>query len=101
MERARGDEAREAITRCLEARVGAWFSGEGRHAVADRVRLRQMNMALALAVSRWFELAQEGDGSARMGAWLDEVEGRAVRREASARAEAFRLVREWLEGCSD
>jgi hypothetical protein len=35
-----------------------------------------------------------------MRSWLDEVERRAVRRGAEARAEAFRLAREWLEGCS-
>jgi hypothetical protein len=91
---------RERITRCLEARAAAWFGGEGRRAVADRVRLRQMNMAIALAVSRWLELPDAADARAGMRAWLDEVEGRAVRREAAARAEAFGLVREWLDACS-
>lgn len=90
---------RERITRCLEARAASWFGGNGRHAVADRVRLRQMNMAVALAVSRWLELPED-EATTGMRAWLDEVEARALRREATARAEAFRLVREWLEGCS-
>jgi hypothetical protein len=90
----------DAVTRCLEAQVSAWFGGEGRGLVADRVRLRQMNMAIALAVSRWLELAEGEDPLARMRAWLDEVEDRAVRREATARAEAFRRVRAWLAACS-
>jgi hypothetical protein len=90
----------EDVTRCLEARAAAWFGGEGRRVVADRVRLRQANMAIALAVSRWLELADGEDGLARMRAWLDEVENRAVRRDAAARADAFRRVRGWLSGCS-
>jgi hypothetical protein len=90
----------EDVTRCLEARAAAWFGGEGRSVVADRVRLRQANMAIALAVSRWLELADGEDGLARMRAWLDEVEDRAVRRDAAARADAFRRVRGWLSGCS-
>ena len=94
-------DPRERITRCLEAHAAAWFGGDGRRGVTDRVRLRQMNMAIALAVSRWLEFARDGDASVRMGLWLDEVEGRALRRGASARAEAFRLVREWLGGCAD
>jgi hypothetical protein len=90
---------RERITRCLEARAASWFGGNGRHAVADRVRLRQMNMAVALAVSRWLELPED-EATTGMRAWLDEVEARALRREATARAEAFRLVRAWFEACS-
>jgi hypothetical protein len=90
----------EDVTRCLEARAAAWFGSEGRRVVADRVRLRQANMAIALAVSRWLELADGEDGLARMRAWLDEVEDRAVRRDAAARADAFRRVRSWLSGCS-
>ena len=90
----------DEITRCLEAQAAAWFGGEGRRAVADRVRLRQANMAIALAVSRWLELAETEDARARMRAWLDEVEERAVRRDAVARADAFRRVRAWLAGCS-
>jgi hypothetical protein len=90
----------EDVTRCLEARAAAWFGGEGRRVVADRARLRQANMAIALAVSRWLELADGEDGLARMRAWLDEVEDRAVRRDAAARAGAFRRVRGWLSGCS-
>jgi hypothetical protein len=95
-----GHEAHEQTTRCLEAQVGAWFSGEGRRTVADRVRLRQMNMAVALAASRWLELVEAGDPLPRMHAWLDDVEDRAARRKATARAEAFRRVRAWLVGCS-
>lgn len=92
--------SRDAITRCLEARAAAWFGGEGSRDIADRVRLRQMNMAIALAVSRWLELAESEDALPRMRAWLDDVEDRAVRRDATARAEAFRGVRAWLAGCS-
>ena len=90
----------DGITRCLETQAAAWFGGEGRRAVADRVRLRQTNMAIALAVSRWLEFAEREEALARMLAWLDEVEARAVTREATARAEAFRRVRDWLVGCS-
>jgi hypothetical protein len=57
-------------------------------------------MAIALALSRWLELAEGEDAPARMGAWLDAVEDRAVRRDATARADAFRRVRAWLAGCS-
>ncbi|MGH3040855.1 MAG: hypothetical protein ACRDNG_03790 [Gaiellaceae bacterium] len=90
----------DGITRCLEGQTAAWFGGEGRRVAADRVRLRQMNMAIALAVSRWLELEEGEDALARMRAWLDEVEERAVRRDAVARADAFRRVRAWLAGCS-
>jgi hypothetical protein len=90
----------DGITRCLETQVSVWFGGEGSRDVADRVRLRQMNMAIALAVSRWLELAEGEDALPRMRAWLDDVEERAVRRDATARADAFRRVRAWLEGCS-
>jgi hypothetical protein len=90
----------DGITRCLEAHASAWFGGEGRRIVSDRVRLRQMNMAIALAVSRWLELAEADETLPRMGAWLEEVEDRALRRDAAARAEAFRRVRGWLAGCS-
>jgi hypothetical protein len=88
------------VTACVEAKAAAWFGGGGRRAVGDRAALRQMNMALALALSRWLEWAPEPGAPARMRAWLDEVEGRAVRRGAAARAEAFGLMREWLEGCA-
>jgi hypothetical protein len=90
----------DGITRCLETQAAAWFGGEGRRVVSDRVRLRQMNMAIALAASRWLELAEGEDALPRMRAWLDDVEDRAVRRDATARAEAFRRVRAWLAGCS-
>jgi hypothetical protein len=90
----------DGITRCLEAQASAWFGGEGRRMVSDRVRLRQTNMAIALAVSRWLELAEGENALLRMRAWLDDVEDRAVRRDATARAEAFRRVRAWLAGCA-
>lgn len=57
-------------------------------------------MAIALALSRWLELAEGEDALSRMRAWLDDVEERAVRRDATARAEAFRRVRAWLAGCA-
>jgi hypothetical protein len=57
-------------------------------------------MAIALAVSRWLELSEGEEALPRMRAWLDEVEDRAVRRDATARADAFRRVRAWLAGCS-
>jgi hypothetical protein len=87
------------LTRCFEAKVAAWFAGLGRRSVADRADLRQMNMALALALSRWLEWAPEADAPARMRSWLDEVERRAVRRGAGARAGAVRLARNWLDEC--
>jgi hypothetical protein len=34
-----------------------------------------------------------------MRSWLDEVERRAVRRGADARADAVRLARTWLDEC--
>ena len=42
-----------------------------------------MNMAVALAYSRWLEL-DEADAIPAMRRWLDEVEARAVTRRASA-----------------
>ncbi len=85
-------------TRCLEYHIGEWFSGVGRERVEDRKHLRQMNMAVALAYSRWLEL-DEADAIPAMRRWLDEVEARAVTRRASARAEAIRQVRRWLDSC--
>jgi hypothetical protein len=86
-------------TRCFEERIGGWFEGEGRRRVADRAYLRQMNMALALAYSRWIEFADADDAAERMGEWLADVEARAVARRASARAEAIRQARAWFDGC--
>ena len=94
----RADHA--GITRCFEERVGAWFAGEGRERVGDRRSLRQMNMALALALSRWLELAEEDDATAAMRAWLAEVERRAEVRGATARAESFAQARLWFDDCS-
>jgi hypothetical protein len=89
----------EELTRCLEAKAAAWFGGEGRRAVADRASLRQMNMALALVLSRWLELAEHADAPERLRAWLGEVERRALSRRADARAEAVRRALAWLDEC--
>jgi hypothetical protein len=58
-----------------------------------------MNMAIALAASRWNELAVGPEPVAEMRAWLDEVRRRAVVRGARARIEAVDRAREWFEGC--
>jgi hypothetical protein len=88
------------LTACFSQRVAAWFAGEGRAEVADPVYLRQMNMAIALAASRWNEFAEGEDAVGRMHAWLDEVERRAVARNATARVGAIRLARDWFEACA-
>jgi hypothetical protein len=90
-----------AATACFARKVALWFEREGRDLVADPVRLRQMNMAIALAVSRWNEFAADQDAVARMRAWLDEVERRALVRKAEARAEAIKLARSWFDECVD
>ena len=89
----------DALTRCFSARVAAWFAEEGRATIADPAYLRQMNMAIALAASRWNELAVRPDPVGEMRAWLDEVRRRAVVREARARIEAVDRAREWFEAC--
>jgi hypothetical protein len=66
-----------AATACFARKVALWFEHKGLERVADPVRLRQMNMAIALAASRW----------------------RAVVRGADARAEAIRLARGWFADC--
>ena len=91
--------SRVATTACFAKKVALWFEREGTERVADPVRLRQMNMAIALAASRWNEFAVEPDAEHRMSAWLDEVERRAVARRAEARAEAIRLARGWFSDC--
>jgi hypothetical protein len=83
------------------SKVGSWFERDGAARVSDPIRLRQMNMAIALAASKWNEFARESDGERRMDAWLDEVERRAVVRGADARAEAIRLARAWFDECVD
>lgn len=83
--------------RRFEQHVSAWFGGGGRATVSDRTYLRQMNMAIALAYSKWLELAGEPAALDRMLDWLDEVERRAVTRDAVARAEAVRKARAWLD----
>jgi hypothetical protein len=88
-----------ALTACFAKKVALWFEREGAEREADLVRLRQMNMAIALAASRWKEFAAEPEAVPRMNAWLDEVERRAVVRGADARAEAFRLARTWFADC--
>ena len=89
----------DALTTCFSARVATWFAEEGRAAIADPAYLRQMNMAIALSVSRWNELAAGPDPVGEMRAWLDEVRRRAVVREARARVEAVDRAREWFEAC--
>jgi hypothetical protein len=86
---------------CFAACVGRWFERDGAARVSDPTRLRQMNMAIALAASRWHEFASEADAVERMGLWLDEVERRAVVRGADARAEAIRLARGWFDECEE
>jgi hypothetical protein len=89
-----------ALTACFARKVALWFEREGAEQVADPVRLRQMNMAIALAASRWNEFALEPDAEQRMDAWLDEVERRAVVRGAEARTEAIRLAGGWFRDCA-
>jgi hypothetical protein len=60
-----------------------------------------MNMAIALAASRWNELAAGSDAVADMRAWLDEVRRRAVVRNAHARVEAIDRARRWFEACAE
>jgi hypothetical protein len=84
-------------SKAFARRVGAWFEREGAETVPDRAHLRQMNMAIALAASRWNEFATEPDGPKRMRAWLDEVERRARVRGAQARVDAVARVRVWMD----
>ena len=88
------------VTACFSQRVGAWFAGEGRASVADPVYLRQMNMAIALAASRWHEFAGDPDAVLRMRAWLVEIRRRAFERKAQARVEALDRARAWLDACA-
>jgi len=90
-----------AATACFARKVALWFERDGMEQVRDPVRLRQMNMAIALAASRWNEFAPEDDALPRMNDWFDEVERRAVVRGADARAEAIRLARSWFADCMD
>jgi hypothetical protein len=89
------------LTRCFSRKVGAWFEEGGRRQVSDPVYLRQMNMAVALAASKWNEFATGDDPIARMRDWLEEVRRRAVVRDATARAEAIEQARQWFEACVD
>jgi hypothetical protein len=88
------------MTACFAKRVAAWFEREGREAVADAAYLRQMNMAIALAASRWNEFAAAEDAVPRMRAWLDEVRRRAVERKAEARIDAIDRARDWFDACA-
>jgi hypothetical protein len=88
------------VTACFSQRVAAWFAGEGRASVADAVYLRQMNMAIALAASRWNEFAGHPDAIPRMRTWLVEVRRRAVERKADARVEAIDRARAWFDACA-
>lgn len=90
-----------APTACFARKVALWFEREGLEQIPDPVRLRQMNMAIALAASRWNEFAGEPEAVERMNGWLDEVERRAVLRRADARADAIRLARGWFTECLD
>lgn len=83
----------------LEQELGRWFAGAalephpaplGTDAVTYR---RQMNMAIALAASKWLELGRDEQ---RMRAWIAATAARAESRGAAARAEAMRLVADWL-----
>jgi hypothetical protein len=60
-----------------------------------------MNMTLALAASRWNELARGQEPVERMRVWLDEVRRRAVVRDARARIEAVDRARAWFDACAD
>jgi hypothetical protein len=91
----------DGLTDCFSRRVAGWFGGEGRAEIGDPAYLRQMNMAIALAASRWNEFAEGEDAPGRMRAWLDEVERRAVVRNANARIEAIRRARDWFDACAD
>jgi hypothetical protein len=88
-----------ALTRCFSRTVAYWFEEEGRRKVGNPAYLRQMNMAVALAASKWNEFAAEDDAIPRMRDWLEDVERRAEIRKASARSEAIQHVRRWFEGC--
>ena len=90
-----------APTACFARKVALWFEREGLEQIPDPVRLRQMNMAIALAASRWNEFAGEPEAVERMNGWLDEVERRAVLRRVDARADAIRLARGWFTECLD
>ena len=85
----------------FEAEAGRWFSGEafephpspaGTDAVTYR---RQMNMALALAASKWLELGRDEE---RMRAWIAQTAARAEARGAAARVEAMAVAASWLAG---
>ena len=93
----------------LASSFAAWFADEActphpapraTDAVAYR---RQMNMAVALAASKWMEFlaADPARASERLRAWLAETEARAERRGAEARAEAVRLVAGWLQSSTE
>jgi hypothetical protein len=60
-----------------------------------------MNMAIALAASRWNEFVEAPEAVERMQAWLVEVERRAQARGAEARVEAFGRVRAWFADCAE
>ena len=88
------------VTACFSQRVAAWSAGEGRASIADPVYLRQMNMAIALAASRWNEFADNPDAVLHMRAWLVEVRRRGVERKAHARVEAIDRARTWFDACA-
>jgi hypothetical protein len=83
----------------FEQEVGRWFSGAAfephpRPVGADAVTYRrQMNMALALAASKWLELGRD---ERRMRAWIAQTAARAEARGAAARVEAMAAAAAWL-----
>lgn len=92
--------------RRFEEELARWFSRDalephpspiGADAIAYR---RQMNMALALAASKWMEFEADEPATAelRMQEWLGATAARAQARKAAARAEAMRIVSAWLRG---
>jgi hypothetical protein len=84
----------------FERELGRWFSHEALEPHPDPLGAdpvtyrRQMNMALALAASKWLELGRD---EPRMRAWIARTEARAEARRAAARAEAMRLAARWLD----
>lgn len=107
----------DGLTRCFAGKVGAWFAANASFPAADLDErgasggpasveqltfLRQTNMTLALAASKWseFRTLHDADAIPRMRSWLDEVEARAEVRGAEARAQAIREARAWFESCA-
>lgn len=97
------------MQRCFADKLAAWFAGEActphpapRGGTDPVTYRRQMNMAIALAASKWMEFRAEDavEAPARLHGWLGETAARAERRGAAARLEAVRLVAAWLDECA-